>query len=42
MLGVLVCGAPITVARHGWEPALAGIAAALTQAAERADALCGA
>ena len=40
--GVLVCGTPIAVARHGWEAALPGIAAALTQAAERADALCAA
>lgn len=40
--GVLVCGAPIVVPRHGWADALPGIERALTDAAERADALCGA
>ena len=39
--GVLVCGAPVFVPREGWEAALPGLAAALTAAAERADALCG-
>jgi hypothetical protein len=37
--GVLVCGAPIHVPREGAEEALPGIAAALTEACERADAL---
>lgn len=37
--GVLVCGAPITVPRAGWEEALPRIAEAMTAAAERADAL---
>ncbi len=40
--GVLVCGAPIAVARQGWADALPGIEAALTHAAERADAHCAA
>ncbi|HTC11301.1 MAG TPA: lysophospholipid acyltransferase family protein [Acetobacteraceae bacterium] len=39
--GVLVCLPPITVPRDGWEAALPTIAAALTAAADRADALCG-
>jgi lysophospholipid acyltransferase (LPLAT)-like uncharacterized protein len=38
--GVLVCGAPIEVPRHGYEATLPAIAAALTAAADRADALC--
>jgi lysophospholipid acyltransferase (LPLAT)-like uncharacterized protein len=40
--GVLVCLPLITVARDGWEAALPDIAAALTAAADRADALCAA
>ena len=38
--GALVCGAPITVPRHGWEASLPAIEAAMTAAAERAEALC--
>jgi lysophospholipid acyltransferase (LPLAT)-like uncharacterized protein len=38
--GVLVCGPPITVARGTGEQALPAIAAALDQAAARAQALC--
>jgi len=38
--GVLVCLPPIAVARDGWEQATATITAALTQAADRAEALC--
>ena len=38
--GVLVCGAPIIVPRVGWDAALGPIEAAMTAAAERADALC--
>ena len=38
--GVIVCGAPITVPREGWEASLPAIEAALTNVAERADALC--
>jgi lysophospholipid acyltransferase (LPLAT)-like uncharacterized protein len=38
--GVIVCGAPIHVPRHGWDAALPGIAAALTAAAAEADRLC--
>jgi lysophospholipid acyltransferase (LPLAT)-like uncharacterized protein len=38
--GVLVCGAPITVGRHAWAAELPAIERALTDAAERADALC--
>jgi lysophospholipid acyltransferase (LPLAT)-like uncharacterized protein len=37
--GVLVCGPTIGVAAEEWETALHGIAAALDQAADRADAL---
>ena len=37
--GVLVCGAPIAVPRDGWQEALPGIAAALSAASDRADAL---
>ena len=40
--GVLVCGAPIAVAREDWAAALPGMEAALTAAADRADALCAA
>jgi lysophospholipid acyltransferase (LPLAT)-like uncharacterized protein len=39
--GVLVCGAPILLRRDGWAAELPGIEQALTEAAERADALCG-
>ncbi|GAC1342846.1 MAG: lysophospholipid acyltransferase family protein [Acetobacteraceae bacterium] len=39
--GVLVCGAPILVPREGWEASLPAIEAALTRAADQADALCG-
>ncbi len=38
--GVLVVGAPILVPREGWADSLPGIEAALTQAADRADAAC--
>lgn len=38
--GVLVCGAPIHVPREGWAASLPGIEAALTRAAEQADAAC--
>ena len=40
--GVIVCGAPITVPRDGWEAWLPAIETALTEAADQADALCGA
>ncbi len=39
--GVIVCGRPIIVPREGWEAALPAIEAALTEAADQADALCG-
>jgi lysophospholipid acyltransferase (LPLAT)-like uncharacterized protein len=38
--GVVVCGPPIRVPRHGWKDAIPAIADALNQAADRADALC--
>ena len=38
--GVIVCGQPIAVERDGWEAALPAIEAALTEAANQADALC--
>jgi len=38
--GVMVCLPPIKVPRDGWDAALPAIAAALTEAADRADALC--
>ena len=40
--GVMVCLPPIMVPRDGWETALPAIEAALTAAADRADALCDA
>ncbi len=40
--GVIVCGAPITVPRVGWEAALPAIETALSDAADAADALCAA
>jgi lysophospholipid acyltransferase (LPLAT)-like uncharacterized protein len=40
--GVLVCGAPIHVPRDHWADSLPVIAAALTQAADQAEALCAA
>jgi lysophospholipid acyltransferase (LPLAT)-like uncharacterized protein len=40
--GVLVCGAPIAVSRDAWEAQLPDIECALTEAAQLADALCGA
>ena len=40
--GVIVCGQGIAVPREGWEAMLPAIAAALTEAADRADALCAA
>jgi len=40
--GVLVCGAPIHVPRDHWADSLPVIAAALTQAADEAEALCAA
>lgn len=39
--GVVVCGAPIPVARDAAEAALPGIAAAMTEACREADRLCG-
>jgi len=39
--GVLVCGAPVAVARDGWAAALPLIETALTDAADTADRLCG-
>ncbi|WP_439596410.1 lysophospholipid acyltransferase family protein [Falsiroseomonas sp.] len=38
--GVVVCGAPIAVAREGAEAALPGIEAALSAACDEADRLC--
>jgi lysophospholipid acyltransferase (LPLAT)-like uncharacterized protein len=38
--GVMVCLPPITVPREDWDATLPAIAAALTAAADRADALC--
>ena len=38
--GVLVCGATIAVPQADWEQTLPVIAAALTEAADRADRLC--
>ncbi len=38
--GVLVCGAPVSVPRDGWEASLPRIEAALHDAARRADAAC--
>ena len=38
--GVLVCGAPIQVPRQGWARSVPGIEAALTRAANEAEALC--
>lgn len=38
--GVLVCGAPIVVARDDWEGGLAAIEEALTAACDKADAAC--
>ena len=40
--GVLVCGTPIPVGRGAWRDALVPIAAAMTEAAEMAEALCAA
>jgi len=40
--GALVCGMPIVVPRDDWEASLPQIEAAMTGAAEQADALCGA
>lgn len=40
--GVLVCCAPVTVPRTEWAGALAAIAAGMTDAANRAEALCAA
>jgi hypothetical protein len=39
--GVLVCEEPILVPPQGWEASLPMIGAAMTDAAERADRLCG-
>lgn len=39
--GVLVCGPAIVVPREGWDALLPRIEAALTEAADRADRLCG-
>ncbi len=38
--GVLVCGDPILVPRDNWADSLPGIEAALSEAADRADAAC--
>ena len=38
--GVLVCCAPVSVPRTGWTGALGAIAAGMTEAADRAEALC--
>ena len=38
--GVLVCGEPVHVERSGWGETLPAIEAALTAAADQADALC--
>ena len=38
--GVLVCAPPIAVGREGWSESLPHIEAAMTRAAETADALC--
>ncbi len=40
--GVIVCGAPLAVERAGWEASIPALAAALSQVADQADALCGA
>ena len=40
--GVLVCAAPIAVPRDAWNASLPQIEAAMTAAAQQADALCGA
>lgn len=40
--GVLVCAPPIAVSRDEWTASLPGIEAAMTRAAEEADARCGA
>ncbi len=40
--GIVVCGAPIAVHREAADEALPAIAAALTDAADRADRLLGA
>ena len=40
--GALVCGTPIPVGRGAWRDALVPIAAAMTEAAEMAEALCAA
>jgi lysophospholipid acyltransferase (LPLAT)-like uncharacterized protein len=39
--GVVVCGPVIRVSRADWREALPAIEAALNEAADRADALCG-
>ncbi|MGI3776592.1 MAG: lysophospholipid acyltransferase family protein [Janthinobacterium lividum] len=39
--GVVVCGAPIAVARGAWREALPGIEAALDAVSDEADRLCG-
>ena len=38
--GVVVCLPPVAVPRHGWQQSVEAIAAALDEAAERADRLC--
>ena len=40
--GVIVCAPPIVVSRDDWTASLPGIEAAMTRAAEEADARCGA
>ena len=40
--GVLVCGDPIVVRRGAWQDGIGPVGAALTQAADQADALCAA
>lgn len=39
--GTIVCSAPMFVAREGWRKSLPALGAALNDAADRADRLCG-
>jgi lysophospholipid acyltransferase (LPLAT)-like uncharacterized protein len=39
--GVIVCGAPISIPRDGWQDFTPAIEAALNEVADRADRLCG-
>jgi lysophospholipid acyltransferase (LPLAT)-like uncharacterized protein len=38
--GVVVCGPPVAIPRHGWQESIGAIAAALDATAEKADRLC--